>query len=122
MMGADKLAALLAGVSLLLMSAATFAQDDARGRAKLVEIVAFAKLGAEPCAYALDDAVAKKWNAEVLTLLFKSKPPLTEEEITAKEKDAQDYRSRLGEFKWCELYAIEMREADISFSVATHRQ
>jgi hypothetical protein len=96
------------------------AQDDAKGRAKLVEIVAFAKLGAQPCAYALDDAVAKKWNAEVLTLLFALKPPLTDAEIAAKEKEAQDYRSQLGETKWCELYAVEMREADLIFSMAAH--
>jgi hypothetical protein len=107
---------------LTLLSVPAVAQDDAKGRAKLVEIVAFAKLGAEPCAYALDATVAKKWNAEVLTLLFTLKPPLTDAEIAAKEKEAQDYRARLGESKWCELYAVEMREADSIFSMATHSQ
>jgi hypothetical protein len=115
-----KLSAAIALLMLFLVPAV--AQDDARGRAKLVEIVAFAKLGAEPCAYALDGALAKKWNAEVLTLLFTLKPPLTDAEIAAKEKEAQDYRARLGESKWCELYAVEMREADLIFSMTTHRQ
>lgn len=116
----NKWAAVLALLSAILWTAAAFAQDDAKGRAKLVEIVAFAKLGAQPCAYALDDAVAKKWNAEVLTLLFALKPPLTDAEIAAKEKEAQDYRTQLGETKWCELYTVEMREADLIFSMAAH--
>jgi hypothetical protein len=41
----------------------------------------------------LDGAVAKKWNAEVLTLLFTLQPPLTEAEIAAGKKETQDYRS-----------------------------
>jgi len=50
------------------------------------------------------------------------KPPITEAEIMAKEKEAQDYRFRLGDAKWCELYAVEMREAHLVFTMPTNRK
>lgn len=115
-----KVAAAIASLSLMVVPAV--GQDDGKGRAKLVEIVAFAKLGAQPCAYTLEDTIAKKWNSEVLALLFTLKPPLTDQEIAAKEKETQDYRARLGEEKWCELYAVEMREADLIFTMTTQSQ
>jgi hypothetical protein len=97
------------------------AQDDAAGRAKLAEMVAFFRLASQPCASALDSS-AHTWPADLLTLLMTLKPPITEAEITAREKEAQDYRFRLGDAKWCELYAVEMREAHLIFTMATNRK
>lgn len=110
----NQLAAALTGLSVLLLSFAALAQDTVE-RAKLVEIFAFANLGAQPCAYALNDA---SWNAEVLKLLFGLKPPLTDAEIAAKKNEVLEYRSSLGDAKWCELYATKMHEAHLIFSVA----
>ena len=93
------------------------AQDDAVERAKLVEIFAFANLGAQPCANALDDA---SWNADVLKLMFGLKPPLTDAEITLKKKEVLEYRSRLGEAQWCELYAVKMHEGHLIFTATTN--
>jgi len=41
------------------------------------------------------------------------KPPLTEKEIVAKEKDVKRLRDRLGLRKWCQRYAGEMAQARI---------
>jgi hypothetical protein len=114
----NQLAAVLTGLSVLLLSVAALAQDTAVQRAKLIEIIAFANLGTEPCASALDDPA---WNAEVLKLLFGLKPPLTDAEITAEKRDVLEYRSRLGEAKWCELYAVKMHEAHLIFSLTNSK-
>jgi hypothetical protein len=112
----------LIAAAILMFVGHVFAQDDTAGRAKLAEIVAFANLGATPCAYTLEQASANRWNGEVLALLFTLKPPLTEAELAAKNKEAQDYHSQLGDAKWCELYAVEMHEAHLLFSIATNQQ
>jgi len=41
------------------------------------------------------------------------KPPLTEKEIVAKEKNVKRLRDRLGLRKWCQRYAGEMAQARI---------
>jgi hypothetical protein len=48
-----------------------------------------------------------------LTLMRLIKPPITEKEIVAKEKDVKRLRHRLGLRKWCQLYAGEMAQARI---------
>jgi hypothetical protein len=62
------------------------------------------------------------WPFEALSLLVVAKPPIAEAEIAAKEKEVQDYRFRLGDAKWCELYAVEMGEAHLIVTIATDRQ
>jgi hypothetical protein len=111
-----KLAASVLGIFGALLGSA-IAQEDAGERAKLLETFAFANLGAQSCAYALDDA---SWNAEVRKLVFALKPPLTDDEIAAKKEEVLGFRSHLGEAKWCELYALKMYEAHIIFSMTTN--
>jgi hypothetical protein len=111
---------LIGAAAILGTAAAAFAQDDAAGRAKLAEMVAFFRQASKPCAYTLD-ATAHAWPAELLSLLFVMKPPITEDEIAAKEKEVADYKTKLGGQKWCELYAVEMREAHLIFTMATNR-
>jgi hypothetical protein len=72
------------------------AEDNAAGRAKLAEMVAFVRLASVPCASALD-ASARMWPMEVLSLLTTVNPPITEAEIAAKKKETQEYRFRLGD-------------------------
>jgi hypothetical protein len=118
----NKWAAALTGVSVLLLSFAALAQNDAAGRAKFAEQVAFLRLASQPCASALDASARTHWPGELLALFSQVKPPITDEEIAAKEKEVQGFRSQLGDAKWCELYAVEMREAHLIFSMVTNRQ
>jgi hypothetical protein len=45
------------------------------------------------------------------------KPPITEEEIAAKEKDIKRLRVRLGLNSWCKRYAGQMEQARILVQV-----
>ncbi len=118
----NKWAAALTGLSVLLLSFAALAQNDAAGRAKFAEQFAFFKLASQPCASALDASARTHWPGELLALFSQVKPPITDEEIAAKEKEVQGFRSQLGDAKWCELYAVEMREAHLIFLMVTNRQ
>jgi hypothetical protein len=87
---------------------------DAARRAKLAEMIAFFRLASEPC----EGSVPQSWGSEVVMLQMATTPAMREEEIKAKEKEVEQHRLRLGQTRWCELYAVEMREAHIIFDAA----
>ena len=39
-------------------------------------------------------------------------PPISEQMIEAKEEIVKNYRAKLGLAKWCQLYAVEVSEAN----------
>ena len=71
-------------------SAAVTAQDSQPGRATFAEMIAFARLAAVPCQRLAPDA--DSFHALALRRLIQ--PPITEEEIAAKEKDIKRLRVR----------------------------
>jgi hypothetical protein len=89
------------------------AQDNAPGRATFAEMVAYARLAVGACEHLAPDAEG----FHALELMRLIKPPLTEEEIFAEEKEVKRLRERLGLRKWCELYAGEMAQARILVEV-----
>ena len=44
-------------------------------------------------------------------ILLRSINPLSEEQIAAKEDEMLALRNKIGDAKWCVLYAVEMKEA-----------
>jgi hypothetical protein len=105
-----------------LLTASTgqvIAQDyEASSRAKLAEMMAFIRLASEPCA----GSVPSMWGFEVLALYVAVKPPIPEAEIKTKETEVARYRTRLGLKKWCQLYAVEMKEAHIIVGIGPKNQ
>jgi hypothetical protein len=93
--------------------AAVTAQDAQPGRATFAEMVAFARLASVPCQRLAPDA--DSFHALALRRLIK--PPITEEEIAAKEKDIKRLRVRLGVSSWCKRYAGQMEQARILVQV-----
>ena len=89
------------------------AQDAQPGRATFAEMVAFARLASVPCQRLAPDA--DSFHALALRRLIK--PPITEEEIAAKEKDIKRLRVRLGVSSWCKRYAGQMEQARILVQV-----
>jgi hypothetical protein len=73
------------------------------------EMIAFARLASVPCQRLAPDA--DSFHALALQRLIK--PPITEEEIAAKEKDIKRLRVRLGLSSWCKRYAGQMEQARI---------
>jgi hypothetical protein len=53
----------------------------------------------------------------ILALRRLIQPPITEEEIAAKEKDIKRLRVRLGLGRWCKRYAGQMEQARILVQV-----
>jgi hypothetical protein len=96
-------------VYLAVGSAAVTAQDTQPGRATFAEMIAFARLASVPCQRLAPDA--DSFRALALRRLIQ--PPITEEEITAKEKDIKPLRVRLGLSRWCKRYAGQMEQARI---------
>jgi hypothetical protein len=94
-------------------SCAVTAQDHRPGRATFAEMIAYARLAADACERLAPDAEG----FHALALMRLIKPPLTEKEIFAKEKDVRRLRDRLGLRKWCQLYAGEMAQARILVEV-----
>jgi hypothetical protein len=92
--------------------AAVTAEDTQPGRATFAEMIAFARL-AVPCQRLAPDADS----FHALTLRRLIKPPITEEEIAAKEKDIKRLRVRLGFSRWCKRYAGQMEQARILVQV-----
>ena len=89
--------------------AAVRAQDTQPGRATFAEMIAFARLASVPCQRLAPDADSFR----ALALRSLIQPPITEEEIAAKEKDIQRLRVRLGLSRWCKRYAGQMEQARI---------
>ena len=89
--------------------AAVTAQDTQPGRATFAEMIAFARLASVPCQRLAPDA--DSFRALALRRLIQ--PPITEEEIAAKEKDIKRLRVRLGLSRWCKRYAGQMEQARI---------
>src|SRR5262245_26394935 len=93
--------------------AAVTAQETQPGRATFAEMIAFARLASVPCQRLAPDA--DSFHALALRRLIK--PPITEEEIAAKEKDIKRLRVRLGLSRWCKRYAGQMEQARILVQV-----
>jgi hypothetical protein len=100
-------------VHLTVGSAAVTAQDTQPGRATFAEMIAFARLASVPCRRREPDA--DSFHALALRRLIQ--PPITEEEIAAKEKDIKRLRVRLGLSRWCKRYAGQMEQARILVQV-----
>jgi hypothetical protein len=94
-------------------SAAATAQDSQPGRATFAEMIAFARLASVACQRLAPEA--DSFHAVALRRLIK--PPLTEEEIAAKEKDVKRLRVSLGRSRWCKRYASVMEQARILVQV-----
>jgi hypothetical protein len=93
--------------------AAVMAEETQPGRATFAEMIAFARLASVPCQRLAPDA--DSFHALALRRLIK--PPITEEEIAAKEKDIKRLRVRLGLSRWCKRYAGQMEQARIFVQV-----
>jgi len=91
----------------------TAQQDTQPGRATFAEMIAFARLASVPCQRLAPDADI--FHALALRRLIQ--PPITEEEIAAKEKDIKRLRVRLGLSRWCKRYAGQMEQARILVQV-----
>src|ERR1700730_493224 len=76
-------------------------------------MVAFARLGSAACQRLAPDVEG----FHALVLLRLTKPPLTDKEIVAKEKELKRLRHRLGLSRWCRRYAGEMEQARILVEV-----
>lgn len=100
-------------VYLAVGCAAVTAQDTQPGRATFAEMIAFARLASIPCQRLAPDT--DSFHALALRRLIK--PPITEEEIAAKEKDIKRLRIRLGLSRWCKRYAGQMAQARILVQV-----
>jgi hypothetical protein len=92
---------------------AAVTQDSQPGRATFAEMIAFARLASVACQRLAPDA--DSFHAVALRRLIK--PPLTEEEIAAKEKDVKRLRVSLGLSRWCKRYASVMEQARILVQV-----
>jgi hypothetical protein len=100
-------------VYLAVGGSAVIAQDTQPGRATFAEMIAFARLASVPCQRLAPDA--DSFHALALRRLIK--PPISEEEIAAKEKDIKRLRARLGLSRWCKRYAAVMEQARILVQV-----
>jgi hypothetical protein len=96
-----------------ISGSAVTAQDLQLGRATFAEMVVFARFASVPCKRLAPDV--DDFHALVLERLIK--PPLTQEEIAAKEKDVKRLRDRLGLSRWCKRYAGKMEQARILVQV-----
>ena len=89
------------------------AQDTQPGRATFAEMIAFARLASVACQRLAPDP--DSFRALALRRLIK--PPISEEQIAAKEKEIKRLRVRLGFSRWCKRYAGEMEQARILVQV-----
>jgi hypothetical protein len=105
-------------IYLAIGSCVVTAQDSPPARATFAEMVAYARLAVGACERLAPDADG--YYARALMRLIK--PPLTEKEIVAKEKDVKRLRDRLGLRKWCQRYADEMAQARILVEALRRRK
>lgn len=106
------------GIALLAQSGPALAQsDDAAGRDRVAEMVAFIRRASEAC-----PKIPELWGTEALALYMVVEPPISEESIEAKETYVADLRRKIGWVKWCQLYSAEMEEAHVIAEVWTNRQ
>jgi hypothetical protein len=85
------------------------AEDEETLQGKLAEMVAFIRL-AEPCDGVVQ--VPPEYVTEALSLLMVVDPPISEQMIEAKEEVVKNNRAKLGLAKWCQLYSVEVSEAN----------
>ncbi len=98
-------------ITSMLVASTAMANDlDAAGRARLAEMMAFVRDGPDQCG----ETVPQEWPLEVLALYMAAdkKAPL-EDEVTAKQSELAALKSKIGIARWCALYRIEMKEADM---------
>jgi hypothetical protein len=100
-----------------ISGSAVTAQDVQPGRATFSEMVAFARVASVTCERLTPDVE----DVEALALQRLVKPPLTEKEIDAKEKEVKRLRDRLGLSRWCKRYAGKMEQARILVQVLRRR-
>jgi hypothetical protein len=100
-----------------IRDSAVTAQDVQPGRATFAEMVAFARVASVTCERLTPDVEG----VEALALQRLVKPPLTEKEIGAKEKEVKRLRDRLGLSRWCKRYAGKMEQARILVQVLRRR-
>jgi len=100
-------------IYLAIGASAVTAQDTQPARTTFAEMIAFARLGSVPCERVVPDV--EGFHALALQRIIK--PPLTEKEIGAKEKDVKRLRYRLGLNGWCRRYAGKMEQARILVQV-----
>jgi hypothetical protein len=105
-------------IYLAIGSCAVTAQDNRPGRATFAEMIAYARLAGGACERLAPEADG--FYARALMRL--NKPPLTEKEIVAAEKDIKRLRDRLGLRKWCQRYAGEMAQARILVEALRRKQ
>ena len=86
---------------------------DQQGTTKLAEITAFFR-HSESCPQAPEE-----WSDAFTMLLMMSTP--SEQQVEEQEKKALALRDKLGQAKWCQLYALEMQEAFVVYRLATGR-
>jgi hypothetical protein len=104
---------LAVSIYLAIGTCAATAQDNRPGRATFAEMIAYPRVAVGACERLAPDAEG----FHALALMRLIKPPITEKEIVAKEKDVKRLRDRLGLRKWCQLYASEMAQARILVEV-----
>jgi hypothetical protein len=78
---------------------------DKLGMQKLAEMTAMSRHD-ETCPNVPDE-----WSAAFIILLTKNTPP--EEQVEAQERKVLALRDKIGDARWCRLYAVEMQEAYI---------
>lgn len=81
------------------------------GKNKLAEITALVRHN-ESC-----PDVPRDWAAAFAILLMIAPP--TEEQVKAHEKQVLALRKRIGQARWCQLYAAEMEQAYLAYTLAT---
>lgn len=84
------------------------------GKNKLAEITALVRHN-ENC-----PDVPRSWAAAFAILLMITPP--TEEQVEAQEKQVLALRRRIGQAKWCQLYAAEMEQAYLAYTLAAGRR
>jgi hypothetical protein len=98
---------------LALPGSAVTAQEAHPGRATFAEMVALARVASVPCERLAPDVEG----FHALALQRLAKPPLTEQEIVAKQREARRLRNRVGLPRWCKRYAGKMEQARILVQV-----